>query len=205
MNELRPAFVASMLPLWLEEETRYAVGKHGTTNPQRTALDGGLSVNGSAYNDLAQYYKRFSIFYGGAEGNETLLLKASQALGKYVNAGRALLSVVLQAGDGPVADDVQLVAPYLDESTEELILVINHSHDIPIDQNLHWTENVMPLINDVDAALQSRDYDAARRNTAQFVLSQAQLFVDFTCEVGLIAQPGIDSTDRANELNHWMI
>lgn len=67
MNKLRPAFVASMIPLWLEEETRYAVVKHGTANPQRTALSGGLSKGGTAYNDLASYYKRFSIFYGEAE------------------------------------------------------------------------------------------------------------------------------------------
>lgn len=133
------------------------------------------------------------------------MLKASQALGKYVNEGHALLSVVLQASDDLTADEIQLVAPSLDETTEELIFAINCPQNTPVDLDLHWTEDIDHLIHNVDESLRLRDYEATRRNTGEFVLGQAQLFVDFTCEAGLIAQPGLDSTDRASELNHWMI
>ena len=56
------SLVASLWPTWINTEVEYANNKYGKNNPQRTALNGGLSEGSSSYMDFMNYLGKAAIF-----------------------------------------------------------------------------------------------------------------------------------------------
>ena len=194
-----PIDVAPIIPVWLEIEKDYANQKHGSSNPQVTALSGGLKPGGSANQDFGSYYGRFRFFSDHADGNESLMIKASQQLGKFVGVGRALLRVCLQERDGlnvQTADDRAF-----DIISDRLVFPGRQIASVPE----AFDEVVLtPALSAIDTAL-GIDIERATDLTVHLVTEQARLFAGYSALTGLIATPGISSTDEHSQLDNWYV
>lgn len=198
-----PATVAQMIPSWLEVEAAYANAKYGDANPQKYSLGGAPSDPKSvAFQEIQNYHGRFWLNYYSANGEERLLLKASQALGKLLSASRALLRVIYEESLGLHREDADSKTFIAIE--DRLGVSINSSGPIDLDRK---TENqkvvIAPALKDVDLYIANNKFDLASERTLGLIVSQSQLFVDFVCETGIIAVPGLDSSDVNNQLDQW--
>lgn len=198
MSEYSPAVAASVTPLWLQIEAAYANAKYGNQNPQLTAPLGGLQSGGTAHTEFSQYLIRFDVFYAQAEGNETVLLHASQQLGKWVSTGRALLRVVLQ-------DQYKLGTQEADTETfaiaDEICLGLNRFPAVEdFKTKIYWSDRVEPHLLELSEAFQIRPLDVVPASLNLFS-DQVALFAAITAKMGLIAEPGKTS----GELDHWRL
>jgi hypothetical protein len=200
MYRVGPSVAVEMLPLWLEIETEYAVSKHGMSNPQRSALSGGLASNHQGYDDILRYFHGAHIFMSHCAGESQAMLQASQQLGKYVNSGRALLNVILQAAEEPWKNDFGLLSPYIDDATDSALLGLNAVQPFTDDMPRHWREAIHPRLSELHDTLSEGDFEASSAKAMGLLAAQAQLWLNFTCETGIIAQPGLTSGDAVE----WM-
>ena len=201
-----PTVAVELLPLWLEQEAVYANAKYLDTNPQLQALAGGLgdSTN-AAFLEVSNYYDRFWDPVLNANGEPALLIKASQSLGKMIGANRALLRVCLQAANGVTrqgADEITF------DLLDTVLPALRFAGDGPIDRSRrtkHWAKVIDPALVSLNALLPEEDPAAAAEITLQLIEAQAELWTDFTCQTGLIAAPGINSSDPEGILGEWFV
>ncbi len=196
------SLLADAIPLWLERETDYAVSKYGDSNPQRTALDGGLIVGGSAFRDITQYYHRFSVFLTQSEGDRAVLLRASQMFGKYVNASKALLNVLIQTADGPVDRNGLVLTDDRTDAVVGDLLVVTKFTDLP-DLGTYFQAEVKPGLVSMADSIEAGDYDLAYESARGFLQRQMSMAVNVANVIGFVAQPGISSSDEDGMLDVW--
>lgn len=195
-----PSIVAGILPSWLEIEKEYANSKHGSANRQTTASSGGLQPGNLAYIDFANYYGRAMFFIDNADGDEHILLKASQSLGKFVGVGGALLRAGFQIAHGLGVDEADNKAIDVIEDG----CVVSGNTDFP-DIKSFGEDTLYPSLAMIDRALSENELAVALDKSKELVIAQAGLFIGFTSITGVIATPGINSSDPGDQLDNWYV
>jgi hypothetical protein len=202
-SEMSPSQIAGLVPVWLRIEVNYVNNKYGDQNPQYDALNNnGLLVSTSpAYLEFPNYYGRFLRFFQQDGGDEELLLKASQALGKFVGTGRALTRVLTEADQGvsrSKADEQSF------RVVEEVCASITSVTVPEVPQLIEYFDTeIEPLVFETGEQIADGSLGASLRTARKLLLNQAQVFVDFSHASGVIAQPGVASTDENGVLGLW--
>ncbi len=183
--------VRALVPDWLAIELSYANAKHGGENPQLTAFDGGLEPGGIAYQDAFGYIGRFSTYFKYADGEEKLILRASQCLGKLAGTARALVSAINQRERG--LDLARGDATTMEQFEEQWYEQAGFG-EFPSD----FDSAVPRMVDEKLAAVRnaSGDTELMRVRALELLLEEARLFGAFTLEHSLMAEPGISSTDE---------
>jgi hypothetical protein len=202
-----PDVVAPLVPEWLGIEAEYANEKYGDDNVMLSALEGGLQRGGMAFNEFSSYFtSRYLVWRCYRDGNqlsaddqETLELKMSQALGKYTSSGRALFRVMVEQRDD--CDRFTADETVIEQIKEGVPHMANTAIWSPEKQLALHMHGVLPLIDGINDRVEQQDWQTAARWANSLVAVQAKLFVGYSCEVGLIAQPGISSSAEA--IGHW--
>jgi hypothetical protein len=185
------SWAAAFLPLWIARESEYAWGKFSELgNPQQSALKGGLLEGGKAHLDLVNYFSRFMIFWENADGDKTVLLKASSALGKFVNAGRILNAALIEDELGVGKDKADELAH------DQLVRLCAAVAAEPMpDPNLYFDNFDRDLLR---LAKLIEDNSPLKFQIASDILKgQIEFFVAFSEESGVIAEPGVSSSEWA--------
>lgn len=183
--------VRALVPDWLAIELSYANAKHGGKNPQLTAFDDGLEPGGIAYQDAFGYIGRFNTYFKYVDGEEKLILRASQCLGKLAGTARALVSAVnqrergLDLARGDALTMKQFEARWYGE---------NDFGKFPVDFDVAMPKMVDEKLAAVRNA--SGDTDLMGKHALDLFLEEARIFGAFTLEHSLMAEPGISSTDE---------
>lgn len=206
MSELSPAAAASLVTPWLRLETAYTNHKYPDANPQASALKGGLQPGGEAYGHFSSRFDAIRL-HALLPDQEIMVLKTSQALGKFVATGRVLLRAITEhhTGRSRIAADAYTFG-VIEKITQE-IPKDPRPFEFPNDSaelRAVWEEGSLPdSLQRTADALAVNDVHEATLGTHCVIAETARLFVAHASQTGVIAQPGINSTFQEGELTAW--
>lgn len=191
--------LVSHIPVWLEIEALYANAKYDDANPQRQVTSKEMTdMTSAAYQEFPNYFGRFLNFYRRAEGDEQILLNASLAVGKFMSAGRALVRVLIES-------DQHITRHEADVRTFEIVrdiagaISVDHAME-PDGLRDYFGVFVEPNLARVHREVMSGNASRALSIGTRLLATEAQLFAGFSATTGVMAEPGVSSSDRAR---HW--
>lgn len=190
-----------LVPLWLQQEAAYANAKFrqiGRVCTQQEVFNGGLEPGRSGYQDFYNYGRFKNFLVPELHGRKTVLRGSSQ-LGKFVGVSRALVSVVFMQEKGlPTLDDADTITF---KRLEDRLLPINEiTYDLyDVDLDGFFRESVEQPLVEIASAAAEQDVPAVTKLAEAMFDDHVHLFAAYTKHHGVIAQPGLSSTQEATD------
>jgi hypothetical protein len=193
--------VKTLVPEWLALETAYANAKYKEGFPQKTAMSGGLEPGGAAYQDHFKYLSNFGVFYRLEHGDPMVRLKMSHQFGKFMNAGRTLVSAMFQHSG-------ELSRPEADAAT--LVTFKNHwqaEDTAPYFPEYNADEAIEYMVEAKlrDIRTTADDIASMQKGAMELLVDEAKLFAGLTLRYSVMATPGISSTGTPTAWDRYTV
>lgn len=193
-----------LTPLWLQQEAVYANAKFrqmGRICSQEEVFQGGLEQGRRGNQNFYNYFRFKNFLLPELHGTKTVLRGSSQ-LGKFVGVSRALVSVVfmqenelssMDAADAVTFERMGHRFQSVNEITYDL-------HDIDLDD--FFIESVEQPLAEIAKAAADQDAQSVIALAEPMLDDHAHLFAAYSRHHGIIAQPGVSSTQDVTE---WLV